>query len=131
MKSLAGATLAGLALAGLPFFQSGLGETGSHGAFHMDHQPHHGGRLLMLGNHHLEILEKDGRLELFVSDAERRPLTPDAATIAFDAAAPVPLTWTGYRMTAAFPTGYESAEYRVALAGEPPISIRLPRSFGQ
>jgi hypothetical protein len=127
MKSMAGAMLAGLALAGLPFFQSGFAERGAHGALHMDHQPHHGGRLLMLGNHHLEILERDETLELYVSDAERRPLRPGNATIAFDGAAAVPMKWSGYRMTAPLPARYAEAEYRIALTGAPPLTIRLPR----
>jgi hypothetical protein len=127
MRSIAGATLAGLALAGLPFFQSGFGHRGAHGALHMDHEPHHGGRLLMLGDHHLETVEKDGALELYVSDAERRPLRPEAATIAFDGEAAAPMEWSGYRMTVSLPARYAEAEYRIALAGAAPLTIRLPR----
>ncbi len=126
MKSLAGATLCGAALFALPFFQSGLGDTGTHGSFHMDHEAHHGGRLLMLGNHHLEIVERGDLLELYVSDAERRPLRPGAATIAFDAEPARPLAWSGYRMTAPRPPHYDWADYRIEVAGIAPLAIRLP-----
>ena len=60
LQLLLAAIACGLALAGLPFFQSGLGSRGHGGVLHMDHAPHHGGQLLMLGNHHLEIVEKGG-----------------------------------------------------------------------
>jgi hypothetical protein len=128
MKSLAGATLCGAALFALPFLQSGLWDSGTHGAFHMDHAPHHGGRLLMLGNHHLEIVEGGDRLDLYVSDAERRPLHPESATIAFDASPATNFVWSGYRMTVPRPASYGAAEYRIALSGvDAPLSIRLPR----
>jgi hypothetical protein len=126
MKSLAAAVACGLALAGLPFFQSGLGSRGHGGALHMDHAPHHGGQLLMLGNHHLEIVEKGGELELFVSDAQRRPLRPEAATITFDNQPVRTFAWSGYRMTVSRPAAYEWADYRIALANDPPLAIRLP-----
>lgn len=126
MKSLPAAVFCGTALFALPFFQSGLWDSGSHGSLHMDHEPHHGGRLLMLGDHHLEIVEKNGTLELYVSDAERRPLRPEAARIAFDASPAVPFVWSSYRMTAPLPPRYESADYHIALAGIPPLTIRLP-----
>jgi hypothetical protein len=126
MKSRALATVCGLLLFALPFFQSGFGDAGTHGSVHMDHEPHHGGRLLMLGNHHLEILERPGRLELFVSDAARRPLRPDQATVAFDAEPPAIFEWSSYRMVVAKPHAYQWADYRIALAEGPPLTIRLP-----
>jgi hypothetical protein len=126
MKSLPAAIACGLVLAGLPFFQSGLGDRGHAGAFHMDHSPHHGGQLLMLGNHHLEIVEKDAVLELFVSDAERRPIRPESATIAFDTDPARSFAWSSYRMTVARPASYDWADYRIEIASGPPLAIRLP-----
>jgi hypothetical protein len=126
MKNLPAAIACGLVLAGLPFFQSGLGNRGHAGAFHMDHSPHHGGQLLMLGNHHLEIVEKDTVLELFVSDAERRPLRPESATIAFDRDPARSFAWSSYRMTVDRPAAYDWADYRIELASGPPLTIRLP-----
>jgi hypothetical protein len=128
MKSLVGATLCGAALFALPFLQSGLWDSGTHVGLHMDHEPHHGGRLLMLGDHHLEIVEKTGTLELYVSDAQRRPLQPEFATIAFDSTPATPFLWSGYRMTVPRPVSYDAADYRIALPGvDAQLTIRLPR----
>jgi hypothetical protein len=126
MKSVGAALACGLVLVGLPFFQSGLGNRGHAGALHMDHSPHHGGQLLMLGNHHLEIVQKDEVLELFVSDAERRPIRPESATIAFDRERERPFTWSSYRMTVSRPAAWEWADYRIDLVSGPPLTIRLP-----
>lgn len=128
MKSLAAAIACGLVLAGLPFLQSGFGGRGHGGAFHMDHSPHHGGSLVMLGNHHLEIVTKGDVLELFVSDAERRPVRPESATIAFDSDPARPFTWSSYRMTVSRPPAWDWADYRIELANQAPLAIRLPAS---
>lgn len=122
-----GAAAAGAVLFALPFLQSGLFGSHAHGgARHMNHEPRHGGRLLMLGDRHLEIVEGATTLELYVSDAERRPLKALAATIAFDGAGPQPLVWSGYRLVVDRPARYAWADYRIELAGEPLISVRLP-----
>lgn len=121
------ALAAGAVLFALPFLQSGLDE--GHGAAgHMDHEPHHGGSLVMLGNHHLEVVDAGGRVELYLSDASRRPERETFATVAFDDGAPRALEWAGYRLVAARPASYRQAEYRVGVAGEPPLTIRLPAS---
>lgn len=93
----------------------------------MDHRPHHGGSLLMIGDHHLEIVERGGRLEIHVSDRARRPLHPSAATIRFDDAQAQPLEWSRDRLLFVNPPAYGWAEYRIELEpGMPPLSIRLP-----
>jgi len=121
-----GALLAGTLLFALPFLQSGVGSDHAHGSSHMDHRPHHGGSLLMLGNHHLEVVERTGILELYVSDAQRRPLRPLSATIVFDGGSEQVLEWSGYRLVAPKPSHYDWANYRVVLPGTPPLTIRLP-----
>ncbi|MFN2377317.1 MAG: hypothetical protein ABR538_12325 [Candidatus Binatia bacterium] len=123
----AGALTAGVILFMLPFLQSGLFGSQAHGgAPHMNHEPRHGGRLLMLGDRHLEIVEEGTSLELYVSDAERRPLKALAASIAFDDGERQPLLWSGYRLVVERPTHYAWADYRIHLAGDPLITIRLP-----
>lgn len=122
-----GALVAGLLLFALPFFQSGVGDASPHaGAGHMDHDPHHGGSLLMLGEHHIEVVERDAILEVYLSDAQRRPERASFATVAFDDADAVDLQWKGYRLVAAKPAVYRTAEYRLGVAGTPPLVIRLP-----
>lgn len=116
----------GLALFALPFLQSGVGSRHEDGP-HMDHRPHHGGSLLMLGNHHLEIVERGDTLEVHVSDAGRRPLRPSAATVRFDDGEKRPLAWTRDRLVVPKPAAYAWADYRIELEGdEPPLAIRLP-----
>jgi len=122
----AGAWIAGALLFALPFLQSGLGDGHSTGALHMDHAARHGGTLRMLGNYHLEVVERDQTVELYVSDAERRPLRPRDATIAFDDSAAQPLAWSSYRLVAARPAHYDWADYRVNLSDAPLLTIRLP-----
>lgn len=79
----AGAVALGLLLAALPFliFTTGHG----HGvAPHADHSPHFGGQLSMVGDHHLELVRKNGRLHVYASDALRRPVVPVGGTVSFD-----------------------------------------------
>lgn len=121
-----GALLAGTLLFTLPFLQMGVGEDHADGSLHMDHRAHHGGSLLMLGNHHLEVVEGEQTVELYVSDAARRPLRAVSATIMYDGGPEQPLEWSGYRLVARKPTHYDWADYRVVLPDAPPLSIRLP-----
>lgn len=117
----------GAALFALPFLQSGVGDDHRGGdAFHMDHGAHHGGSLLMLGNHHLEVVEKDDLLELYVSDSGRRPIRPAAVAIAFDDGPEQEMGWSSYRMVVDRPRDYVWAEYRIELADGQPLRIRLP-----
>ena len=118
---------AGLMLFALPFFQSGLGESHAHGPGpHMDHSPRHGGTLVMVGDYHLEVVEGTQTLEVYVSDAERRPLRPLAARVTFDDGAPHELAWSGYRIVAARPQRYAWADYRIVLDNHEPLTVRLP-----
>jgi hypothetical protein len=94
----AAALAAGLALAALPFLR--YAHLGGPGAPHADHAPRHGGRLVMTGDHHLEIVRRAGRVEIFASDARRRPLHPRAGTVVFDAARRAPLRWRDRRLVA-------------------------------
>lgn len=119
------ALVSGAVLFALPFLQSGLGDTHAD-ALHMDHDPHHGGSLLMLGTHHLEVVRTDVGLEVYLSDASRRPERETFATVAFDDAAPQTLQWSGYRLVVAAPASWREAEYRIGVVGEPPLTIRLP-----
>lgn len=51
---------------------------------HMDHDPHHGGQLGMVGDFHIELVEIGDTVHIHLSDAERRPLPPTSGTIVFD-----------------------------------------------
>lgn len=124
-----GAVGAGVLLFALPFLQSGFGETHGHGAGpHMDHTAHHGGSLWMVGDNHLEVVEGAHTLEVYVSDAERRPLHALAASVVFDDDEPRPLAWSGYRLVAPRPEHYAWADYRITLADQPPLAVKLAAS---
>ncbi len=52
----------------------------------------------MSGDHHLEVRRAEGRIEVFPSDAYRRPVAAAEAWAAFDEAAPVRLRSAGDRL---------------------------------
>ncbi len=72
----------GLVLATVPFLRYAASEH-DHGKAHMDHTPHHGGQLGMVGDHHVEVVRRNGRVEVFVSDAHRRPVDAASGRLVF------------------------------------------------
>jgi hypothetical protein len=93
---LFGAVVAGLVLASLPFFRYAGGL--AHRSPHMDHTAHHGGQLGMAGERHIELLRRAGRVEVFVSDSQRRSLTVSRGRITFDGVDARPLVNDGDRL---------------------------------
>ena len=64
------ATVVGLGLFVMPFLRYGLGGGHSHAAGpHSDHGARHGGHLVMLHDYHLELVEQQDAVELYLSDA--------------------------------------------------------------
>lgn len=47
---------------------------GQHAQKHGDHTAHHGGQLGMAGDYHLEFVRRDRNVEIYPSDAVRKPL---------------------------------------------------------
>ena len=92
-----GVTLGG-ALATLPFVH--FGHLGDHVAAHADHEPRHGGQLGMVGDHHVEVVRRRGEVQVFVSDAWRRPVQPTSGTVTFDGGTSQPLAWRNHRLVA-------------------------------
>ena len=109
-----GAIVAGLFLATLPYWRY-LPLGGPVGA-HMDHEPHHGGQLGMFGDHHIEVVRRRGRMEVFVSDAARRSLRPSAVSVRLDRHAEIRLEWRDHRFVAADESDATLIEVRVAVA---------------
>jgi hypothetical protein len=95
---LAAALAGGLLLAALPFLR--YAHLGGPVAAHADHAPRHGGRLVMTGEHHLELVRRGARVEVFASDAWRSPLRPRDGFVVLDRGARAPLLWRDHRLVA-------------------------------
>jgi hypothetical protein len=91
---LAAAIALGVALALLPFLQFAVGHGHSHSVeAHADHTSKHAGRVAMVGDHHMEVVESDEKLRVFVSDALRRPLRPQRGDVRFDDGERLAMEW--------------------------------------
>jgi hypothetical protein len=98
---LAASVALGLFLAATPFLR--YAHPGADLLPHSDHAPRHGGQLQMIGDHHIELLRKPGRIEAFVSDAKRAPLRPARGEVAFGDSPKVALRWENHRLWAPAP----------------------------
>jgi hypothetical protein len=99
---LAGAVALGAGLASLPFLQYGLGHGHAHSIVaHTDHSAHHGGRLTMVGDHHIEVVRSADEIRIFVSDGLRRPLEPASGVVRFASGDELQLRWRSSHLVAA------------------------------
>jgi hypothetical protein len=113
MKRWLIAVAGGLFLATLPYWR--YLPFGGVGAAHMDHEPRHGGQLGMTGDHHIEVVRRRGQLEVFVSDAQRRPLAPQSGRVLFDGGHEAALVWEDHRLVAADRPAATVIDVRVVL----------------
>jgi hypothetical protein len=90
-RALGGVAL-GCFLAAAPFLRYRFG---AHPTAHADHGARHGGVLGMVGDVHIEVVRRAGRIEVYPSDAYRRPLRAGGGRIEFDDGTSAALTWTG------------------------------------
>lgn len=115
------AVAAGLFLATLPFWRY-LPFGGAHGP-HMDHEPRHGGQLGMVGDHHVEVVRRQGRVEVFVSDARREAITPRSGRVVFDRTDHAALVWRDHRFIADDRPAATEIEARVFLTDATELAI--------
>ena len=115
------AIAAGSLLATLPFWPY-LPLGGAVGP-HVDHEPRHGGQLGMVGEHHIEVVRHRGRVEVFVSDAMRRPVRPRAGHIVFDGEQETPLTWANHRLSGVDHPAAREIDAHVTLSDGTEIAI--------
>jgi hypothetical protein len=108
------ALLAGLVLAAVPFLR--YAHVGTDSVPHADHEPHHGGILGMAGDHHVELCHRAGRVEVFVSDAFRRPVRPHDGRVVADGERVVALAWRNHRLEGPDVPGAARMDVAVALA---------------
>lgn len=129
MKAIqqAGAIAVGLILGATPFLRYGVGGTHRHGAGpHTDHEPRHGGHVLMVGDYHLEVVDRGTLIELYLSDASRRPLRPTSSSVAFDGGRETSLAWRSYRSVVPKPPDSTTALYHVSVRNGPLLTLKLP-----
>jgi hypothetical protein len=128
---LAAAVAAGLVFAALPFLR--YAPLGGRGGAPADHAPHPGGQLGMTGEHHVELRRAGGRVEVFVTDAWRRPVWPRDAQVVFDGARPVPLQRVDDRLVAPDEATARTLEVVAVLADGTPLAVTFdaepPRPF--
>jgi hypothetical protein len=123
---LVGAVVLGAALASLPFLQFGLGDDHSHSQrAHADHSAWHGGRLAMVGDHHIEIVESSDQLRVFTSDAFRRPLRPTAGTLRVDGGPPILLQWRSSYLVAERSSARRAADLAIELKDGVVLELRI------
>jgi len=59
----------------------------------------------MVGDYHLELVVGRDQIELYLSDAYRRPLRPEGASLDFDDGEQVELAWRRGRLVGRRPAG--------------------------
>ena len=94
----AAAVVAGVVLAALPFWR--YAAPLRSGMPHADHEPWYDGQLGMAGEHHVELVRSARGVEVYVSDAWRRPVRAASASLAVDGGAPIELRADGERLVA-------------------------------
>jgi hypothetical protein len=123
-----GFVCAGLVLFALPFLSLGVGSREHDGlGAHLDHWPRHGGQLMMVGDHHLEIVDAAPAIAVYASDARRWPLTPVAGRVGLDGAAPRPLIRDGDRLVAVADE-WRTAVVEVTLTGGEVLAVNIARA---
>ena len=121
------ALIVGSVLGAIPFLNYGIGGAHVHaGAPHSDHEARHGGQVLMLGDHHIELVDRGASIELYLSDASRRPVRPNWVSVSFDGGPETPVVWRSYRSVVLKPPASETGLYRVSVGDAPPLMVRWP-----
>lgn len=125
MSRVAGVAV-GLLLFATPFLRYGVFGGHEHGvAPHSDHAARYGGLVVMVGDHHLEVVEHSAAVDVYISDARRVPLRPATGTVAFDARPAVSMAWQSDRLHATAPS-FAEATYDVVLEGGVHIGVTVP-----
>ena len=124
------ALVVGALLFATPFLRYGFGGGHAHAA-HSDHGPRHGGHLFMLGDHHLELVERGDTVELYLSDSTRRPLRPADCRVRLGDGAYGRCAWESYRSVARLERPGEPAVYEFAVGDGSQLSFQYPSRPGR
>jgi len=122
------AVIAGAVLFTLPFqlYLHGGAHPGDRAGAHADHGARHGGTLVMVEDHHLEIVARNGHVEVYVTDAMRRPVKPSGGSVVFDDGRTGTLVWRSYRLVVDAPPAFAWGDYEVKLNDGTSLAIRVP-----
>ena len=86
----------GLVLATFPLLR--YRHFGAPSGPHADHESRFGGQLGMTGDHLVELVRGKGKIEIYVSDAVRRPVHARSGSAIIDGGEKALLEWAGYRL---------------------------------
>ncbi|MEM7138213.1 MAG: hypothetical protein AAF500_16655 [Myxococcota bacterium] len=121
------ATVVGAFLFVAPFAWYGAGAVHAHGAAgHMDHGPRHGGHLLMVRGHHVELVEQRGQVELYLSDGSRRPVRPRSCAVTLPGGERASCRWESYRLVVSHSGAFAHAHYELEAKGAEVLRFKFP-----
>jgi len=121
------AAAVGFILFAMPFLLYGLGGGHTHGdGPHSDHGARHGGQVLMVSDYHLELVEHPDSVELYLSDAFRRPLRPASCSVEFDGRRTAICEWRSHRSVVSRPIDTQSGLYQLRVDGGPLLTLKFP-----
>ena len=122
------AVVAGVVLAALPFWRYAAPLWTA--TPHADHEPWYDGQLGMVGEHHVELVRSARGVEVYVSDAWRRPVRPTRAWLAVDGGPPIALRPDGERLVADTPLDGREATVTAVLSDGRPLAITFQLADG-
>ena len=67
----------------------------------------------MLGDYHVEIVQREARVEIFLSDATRKPIRPAAGRLVLHGGTSLEMRWQDQRLIAAPASDARIATYEV------------------
>jgi hypothetical protein len=80
----------------------------------------------MIGDHHVELVAGRGRVEVYLSDDERRPLRPVAGSLSTLGGVEIPLKWRRQRLVAELPPGLRPSLVRLTTPKGSSIELPVP-----
>jgi hypothetical protein len=120
---------AGLVLFALPFLSVGGGGHHDASGAHMDHASRYGGLLLMVGDHHLEVVDNESDVAVYVSDAMRTPVKPAAGRLRMEGMPAIDLAWKSDRLVARGVPASSGIDYEITLADGTLLEVTAPRGL--
>lgn len=80
----------------------------------------------MLRDYHLEIVERENQVELYLSDEMRRPLRPASCKVSFGDGPPDECEWRSYRSVVSRSSSARPGLYQLTVEEAQPLVVRYP-----